>query len=144
MTYQNAVGKHPAPRKSRKGGVRVSLVHAKPLSAPVTGQQREQSSHRTPKTLITALHSLPTVFYPNLLPSPPHIFRHSSSQTGLSSCTASLRPRPPAPRGPLLRTITCKCHGCLLPLIKVVAAQFRTSDVQSQRLPKDIRDETEE
>lgn len=97
----------PTSRKSRKGGVRVSLVHAdaKPfsLSAPVTGQQREQSSHRTPKTLITALHSLPTVFYPNLLPNAPLIF--SDILPPEPGCppipTPPLRPRPCATRSSL-------------------------------------------
>lgn len=129
------------------------LCDAVPLSALVTGQQREQPPHRTPKTLITALHSLPAVFYPDCsfptLPPPPHIFQHSSSSRIASLLLSSLSLPPPrsssGPRytpAPSSCTITCKCHACLLPLIKVVAAQFRTSDVESQRVPKDTRDET--
>lgn len=41
-----------------------------PFSAPVAGQQREQPPYRTPKTLITALHSLPAVFSTIPFPTP--------------------------------------------------------------------------
>lgn len=132
------------------------LCDAIPLSTLVTGQQREQPPHRTPKTLITALHSLPAaVFHPDCsfptLPSPLHSYFPTFFLPDRvpSPLLSSLSLPPPwctarvlAIDQPSSCTITCKCHACLLPLIKVVAAQFRTSDVESQRLPKDTRDET--
>lgn len=82
-----------------------------PLSAPITGQQREQPPHRTPKTLITALHSLPTVFYPC-----------SFSTSLIFSNILPLEPGPP----PLLRPRHCYAALSCAPLhANATAVSFR-------------------